>query len=353
MSLTVFYDPSCQVPYDTRTLHEAAMGGSESSLVRIADRLEAIVVQHNRTEANGRYLPPQNNPAIERVVINRDSRAIPVVRRLYPHARIFLWLHDRVAPRSRRARWLESTSELLLETATHIVCVSDSQRREVVASLRSIGLHDRLTVSTVYNPVDDSLAPDDSPVDPDTLVFFSSPNKGLKFALDAFRAMRARIPALRLVVANPGYKADVRFAIEGVMNLGPQPPRRLHAHVRSALATFAPNWRIPETFGLVFAESLALGTPVLTHDCGAAREIIGDARQVLPVPLAARIYEALLAELTPRGRRLPAELAARLGLFDEYLERIRAWREGGRPRVGPDPRFRIAGIANQWRTLLA
>ena len=80
-----------------------AMGGSEATLARIADSLGALVVQHNRTETWGRYGPPVPLPAIERVVVNRDSRALPMVRRLYPHARVFLWLHDRVEPRSRRA----------------------------------------------------------------------------------------------------------------------------------------------------------------------------------------------------------------------------------------------------------
>ena len=60
---------------------------------------------------------------------------------------------------------------------------------------------------TVYNPVDDSLVPDGTPVDERKLVFFSSPNKGLDFALDAFAALKDHMPDLRLVVGNPGYRA--------------------------------------------------------------------------------------------------------------------------------------------------
>lgn len=352
MSRTVFFDPSCLQPYDTQTLHESALGGSEATLARIADSLGALVVQHNRTAASGRYLPVAPLPGIEQVVVNRDSRALPAVRRLYPGARIFLWLHDRLAPRSRRARWLASTAGLLLETSTHIVCVSEYQRRDVEATLHSIGLRDQLRVSTIYNPVEDSLVPDDSAVDPDTLVFFSSPNKGLRFALDAFGAMRARMPALRLLVANPGYYSEPLVDVEGVRNLGSQPPQRLHVHVRGSLATFAPNWRIPETFGLVFAESLAVGTPVLTHDCGAALEVIGDPRQVLPVAPAARVYQALCGAMPTHWRRIPAVAAARLGLFDIYIDRVIAWRRGERPLVKPDPRFRLSHIAAQWRALL-
>jgi len=352
LNRTIFFDPCCPQPYDTRTLQNQAMGGSEATLARIADSLGALVVQHNRTETWGRYGPPVPQPAIERVVVNRDSRALPMVRKLYPHARVYLWLHDRVEPRSRRARWLASTASLLRETAAHIVCVSDFQRRGVESTLRSIGVHDGVRASTIYNPVNVTLPPGDAVIDPDTIVYFSSPNKGLKLALDVFRAMRARIPALRLLVANPGYRTEGSIDIEGVQDLGAQPQHQLHAHVRGALATLAPNWRIPETFGLVFAESLALGTPVLTHDCGAALEVIGDPQQVLRFPWTGRVYEAVLGELSPRWRRVPAIAAARLGLFDVYIERIQSWRSGRRPHVSADPRFQLTRVTEQWRSLL-
>jgi hypothetical protein len=55
MSATLFFDPTCQQPYDTRTLREQAMGGTEATVTRVADALDALVAQHNRTEASGRY----------------------------------------------------------------------------------------------------------------------------------------------------------------------------------------------------------------------------------------------------------------------------------------------------------
>ncbi|MBV8851817.1 MAG: hypothetical protein JOY91_00380, partial [Sinobacteraceae bacterium] len=113
-----------------------------------------------------------------------------------------------------------------------------------------------------------------------------------------------------------------------------------------------PNFVLPETFGLVFAESQAVGTPVLTHDCGAAAEIIGDSRQVLPISFAHKAYEAMVSSLSPRWRTGPARLADRLGLFDDYVERIRRWRQGERPVVTPNPHFRLKAVADQWRALL-
>jgi hypothetical protein len=91
---------------------------------------------------------------------------------------------------------------------------------------------------------------------------------------------------------------------------------------------------------------------VLTHDCGAAAEIVADPRQVLPVTFGIKAYETTLSNFSPRWRGGPARIADRFGLFDAYIERIRAWRSGGRPSVGPDPRFRLTAVADQWRAML-
>jgi glycosyltransferase involved in cell wall biosynthesis len=352
MSAVLFYDPVCQQPYDTRTLHTQAMGGTEATLVRVADALGAWVMQHNRTEDWQRYVQPGRLAGIMHVVVNRDSRALPFVRECFPEARVYLWLHDRFHPHARRARWLASTAALLRECAARVVCVSDWQRAGVEATLRSIGLAKVVPACTIYNPVDDALRPDGTAVDPEKLVFFSSPNKGLNFALDAFAELRRALPQLRLLVGNPGYKSATPVRRAGVEFLGALPPARMQVEVRSALCTFFPNFVIPETFGLVFAESHALGTPVLTHDCGAAAEIVGDPRQLLPVSLAARCYESAVGSLPARWRWASARLAATAGLFDVYVERIRRWHDGSRPQTAPDPRFRLSVIRERWLQLL-
>ena len=351
MSSTLFFDPVCQQPYDSRTLLQQAMGGTEATVIRVADALDALVAQHNRTETYGRYRVPERDPSIKSVVINRDSRAIRRVRELYPNARVYLWLHDQFKPGSKRAGWLASTADLMRELTVSVVCVSDTQRRNVEAALRTLRM-ESLATHTIYNPIEDGLVPDGSPVDTNKLVFFSSPNKGLKFTLDAFRHLRRRMPELRLVVGNPGYKVRKSVLIEGVEYLGPQPQARMHTQVRTALCTFFPNFVIPETFGLVFAESNAMGTPVLTYDCGSAVEVIGDRAQILPVTLADRVYERLLSHVSPGWRAGPARVAASMGLFDAFAERVSAWRNGGRPSVGPNPRFRLSAVVERWRELL-
>jgi len=350
MSRVVFLDTVSPLPYDSRSFAERAVQGTEASVMRIAERLGAWVMQHNRTSAWERYLPVQPLEA-EHVVVIRDSSALQQARALFPKAQLHLWLHDKIRPGSKRGRRLRRAAPLLRAACVSLICVSDTQRRDVAETLRWAGI-EGLPLCTRYNPLDPSLRPDGSVVDDRQLVFFASPNKGLAYALDAFSGLRRAMPDLQLVVGNPGYKADMLTALPGVKLLGPQPQALIHAQVRRSLCTFHPNFRIPETFGLVYAESHALGTPVLTHDFGAAAEVVADARQLLPVRRAYRCYEALVGAVAPRWRRAPARLAAAAGLFDAYIERIRDWRGGARPVVGPDPRFALETLATQWRELL-
>jgi hypothetical protein len=157
MSSTLFFDPVCQEPYDSRTLRQQAMGGTEATVIRVADALDALVAQHNRTETYGRYRVPEKDPGIKSVVINRDSRAIRRVRELYPNARVYLWLHDQFKPGSKRAGWLASTADLMREHAVSVVCVSDTQRHNVEAALRTMRM-ELLPTHTIYNPIEDGLA---------------------------------------------------------------------------------------------------------------------------------------------------------------------------------------------------
>ena len=349
----LFFDPLCPRPYSAASLHEAGLAGTEASTVRVAEALDAWVMQHNRTRSEGRYRVPAQTAHVREVVVLRDPRALEAAARLFPGARLTLWVHDRIEPGSSRGRWFTRAVPALQRLEPRIVCVSDYQRGHVAATVARLPGCEQLVVRRIYNPVDDGVVPDGTPIDPEKLVFLSSPNKGLRFALDAFRALRRRMPQLRLCVANPGYKSFAEEAMPGVEWLGSLPHARVLAETRAALCAFSPNFVIPETFGLVFAESHAVGTPVLTHECGAAAEVLADPGELLPVTFALRAYEAPLHRLAPRWRGAAARLADGLGLFDRYAERIAAWRRGARPQVGPDPRFRLSLIAREWRQHLA
>ena len=346
----LFFDPRCPESYSARTFGQSALGGTEATTIRVAEALDAVVVQHNRIEADGRYRPPGACGGIRHVVVLQDPQSIAQLRETYPRARFYLWVHNGITPGSKRGRLLVAAASLLCDLEVTIVCVSNYQRADVEATLEGLQRRERISTRTIYNAVDDQLVPDGSPVDPSKLIFFSSPDRGLAYTLDAFQALRRRMPDLRLQVGNPGYKHRQFAPVEGVEWLGSLPYTRIIPAVRTALCTFTANFSL-ETFGLVYAESKAVGTPVLAHDVGAATEVLNDPALVLPVTRLQRLYEDLaIRHWRPR---LLMRLADRIGVFDAYAERISAWRAGARPRVGPDPRFRLTAVAQQWRNLLA
>ena len=96
--------------------------------MRVADALGAFVIQHNRREDWGRYRAPRRLPDISHVIVSREARALARVRERYPQARLYLWLHDRLHPGTKRARRLAASAALLREAAVTCICVSEWQR---------------------------------------------------------------------------------------------------------------------------------------------------------------------------------------------------------------------------------
>jgi glycosyltransferase involved in cell wall biosynthesis len=230
--------------------------------------------------------------------------------------------------------------------------VSNFQRAQAEALFNGGRREAPLPIHTIYNPVCVDGVHRAVTFDPDKLVYFSSPNKGLDLALDVFAYLRRSWPRLRLSIGNPGYKTERRSARRGIEWLGALPHTEMLHAAADAYAVFHPNFVIPETFGLVLAEANALGVPVLTHDCGAAREILSDERQLLPVSGAQRWY-LRSARLLPNALRSGfAAMAANL-VFEPYRQRLRDWRARGRPEVRPDERFSLALVCAEWRKLLS
>lgn len=318
-------------------------------MVRVAEALDAVVMQHCRREAEGRYLPVAGAKSTEHVVVLRDARALRDARRLFPNARPHVWLHDLARPGSTRARWLELARPEL--SGATLVCVSEFLRKRVASIIEGWGSPERVKVSTIFNPIDDDLAPDQTCIDDSKLLYLSSPNKGLAYALMAFLALRRVMPQLRLYVANPGYKLQVKCDLEGVVWLGTLPPRAAVAQARSALGIFMPNLVIPETFGLVYAEANAVGTPVLAHDVGAASEVLHAANPPLASTVGQRACARLLRQVGLSPARVLSRVALRAGIIDAYIDTLREWRTGHRPQVLGDERFRLQVVAAQWRKL--
>jgi glycosyltransferase involved in cell wall biosynthesis len=346
----VFYDPLCPAPYSRTTLEQRGLGGSEACVIRVAEALNARVMQHCRVSVEGRYCPPSTAPEAEHVIVMRDARALRALRPRFPNARFYVWLHDLAAPGSTRARWLTQSEESL--GGVTLICVSAFLQRRVATVVSRLERARDIEIRTLFNPIDDDLGPSDAEVDAAKLLFLSSPNKGLSYVLTAFQAIRRALPRLRLHVANPGYRQLPALQLPDVVWLGALPPAQAMAHARSALCVFMPGFRIPETFGLVFAEANAVGTPVLAHDCGAAREVLHQANPVLPIRARQRGCARLAHLFAAQAPRLLAGPALHLGVFDDYIDLLRLWQSGQRPRVAADARFRLSAVADEWRRLL-
>ena len=353
----VVVDSVCPRPYSSDSLIRGALGGAEASIVRVAEALDAQVYQHNREASDGRYHPLSalRDPSV--LIVLRDPKIAAELSVRFPGVPIFVWMHDLIEQGKDRATRLQTYGDQLADAGAVVVAVSDFHKRQIESVLASVeggrASGTKLRVGRIYNPIAAHLNRDDSAdVDTDQLIYFSAATKGLDFAVFVFRALRRRWPKLRLLVANPGYASITSRRIDGVIDLGALPQRQVHAHVATSLCAFCPNFELAETFGLVLAESNALGTPVLAHDYGAAAEVLDDRRQIVELPgLASLAYR--VSQRAGFSHALLASLVHGVGGFTPFIDRIEDWRTGGRPRVGARPQFSITTVAEHWRALIA
>ncbi|EAR50272.1 hypothetical protein OG2516_14638 [Oceanicola granulosus HTCC2516] len=323
-------DPGCPAPYDTAALARGGIGGTEATVLKVLTRLAA---ERPVTLAQaGRAAPLRNGllglaPLAEALDVARSEPVIVVInswkvalrlRKLNPSARILIWLHvlpgkhnRDIGPRLKAAR-------------IEVVCVSASHEEMLRRALLSHqpGLP---RLCHVHNPVEDDLRPDATPRDRDQLLFASAPHKGLGQVYERFARMRARIPTLKLWVADPGYmRWEVPEPPEGVEVLGALPREEVLLRMRRSLCLFYPQTHFAETFGLVLAEANATGTPVIAHHgLGANEEVVSSAEQVFD---------------TTDDNALAARLAD--------------WRAAP-PAVTMRPAFRMSAVLEAWRKTLA
>ena len=251
---------------------------------------------------------------IDAVIVQRDPEMVPWVRARFPNAHVALWMSD-FAEKSHLVRM---PRELLARLDVPIIGLSEWHAHNLRSYFNAIGLPK--CVDHIYYPID--VAPNPYlAVDPNKLVFFSSPHKGLRTTLQAFLAVRQRLPHMRLYIGNPGYvDLDLSGFGDSIVQLGTLSRTEVLQHVQQALGVFHINTRYPETFGCIHAEANAVGTPVITLDIGANREVIH--------PVA----EQVLTEPTPQ----------------DIVDRVVAWRRGQRPVVAKSAHFHPHRIAHQW-----
>ncbi|MCE1235018.1 MAG: glycosyltransferase [Hyphomicrobiales bacterium] len=193
---------------------------------------------------------------------------------------------------------------LLDRVVSRYVGVSDGLTRELIERW---GTKAEKTLR-IYNPVSLDLAAaaasagDLSAREPIVLAIGRlSPEKGMHDLLEAFRHVRR--PEARLVIGGDGPEREAlsrhiaTLGLEGRVTLaGHVDPA---VHYRRARVVAVPSRT--EAFGLVVAEALAHGLPIVATDCHGPREILGEGRWGRIVPIGdreamARGIEAALDE---------------------------------------------------------
>lgn len=133
-------------------------------------------------------------------------------------------------------------------------------------------------VATVYNGIDlSNLTFREKPGD--KLVFLGRihPDKGTHLAIEVARKSGMDLIVAGIVQDRDYFDRHVKPHIDGssVQYIGPVDPIQRNALLEEACAVLHLN-TIPERFGLVMAESMAAGVPVIAMDLGSCREVIKD-----------------------------------------------------------------------------
>jgi glycosyltransferase involved in cell wall biosynthesis len=332
----LIYDPATPFTYTYDSLHQRALRGTESTILRVANVLknthQISIAQRHRPCTEDQTVDGINYLSFETahglspdvVILLRYHRLLDTIVKHFPHARHFFWLHN-MPPRD-----LYKYRDLLLQYHYQIIAVSHFHKNMIEKRLkgkwyqRLFRKQDKsvIPVKVLYNPIEDDLNPNDTPVNQQQMIFTSSPYKGLGETLRLFTALSHHFPDYELLIVSPDKLEKNLTLPKQARFLQPLPPRLLAQHIRESFCVFYPQTERVETFGLVYAEANALGTPVLAHDFGAAREVLSDTSQLI------------------NGHDI-----------NTIINKITQWREK-RPVPSAKPEFRLSRVMETWSSLL-
>lgn len=281
-------DSSHPTAYNFNNLKEQAIGGTESSLLRLAGLFATkghhVTVfqqarQQDQLQNQVNFIGPQHIERLQQIdliVVLRKDQQLKTWQQRFPKARIFLWLHTTKKWEFVFKRLLKPIQQTTLigNSITHANHLNQQLHQNIFARLLTAVGIPNLQVEHGYNPVPKPELHTPVIRKSNKLIFLSAPNKGLEEVLSHFQQVKAAMPDMQLYIANPGYRKAAEIDQAGVHILGALPQANLWQHVAESLCVFYPQTTFAETFGLIYAEANALGTPVLAHDIGAAKEIL-------------------------------------------------------------------------------
>jgi glycosyltransferase involved in cell wall biosynthesis len=144
--------------------------------------------------------------------------------------------------------------------------------------------------------------------EPPTVVYTSTPFRGLKELGGLFPRIRARLPAARLKIfssmsvyqvpeANDPYRDlyERLRGLDGVLYVGSVPQPRLAEELRCAAVLAYPN-TFAETSCIAVMEAMAAGCAVVTTDLGALRETTAGFATLIAPPVESESYREQFVE---------------------------------------------------------
>ncbi|SEN30032.1 glycosyltransferase family 4 protein [Nonomuraea pusilla] len=183
--------------------------------------------------------------------------------------------------RSRAIAVAEPLLRSALEKLTGRIAVSDAARKSLVEQFGgdAVLIPNGVTVSRYAHaePLD-GWGPDGRTIG--FLGRMDEERKGLPILLEAFDALAAERPGLKLLIAGPGDEKDVYERVrrdfhDRVTVLGMVSEADKIRAYHSVDVFCAPNTR-GESFGIVLAEAMASGATVLASDIPAFRKVLGE-----------------------------------------------------------------------------
>lgn len=323
----IFLDTTANKYYDRTTLEKEPLGGTEASVVRIAEGLGSLGLKVAVIQSKVNYFEPtmgqycfflhsDSTPNItckHYIQIRRNSN--PDV---FQGAKKYIWLHDVAC--SDENQWLPK----LKEHNITLIGVSRWHKKNIQEFIPNY-----TNITYIYNPVQEDIYVDTQATikyDPNILVWMSSPHKGLGKALELFKRIRKENPKMQFIIFNPGYMQidTAKLAVEpGLSIYGPMNCHSMWNVVQKSLCVFYPAQWV-ETFGLIAAEANALGTPVATYSKGAIKEILNSDIQMVSD-----------------------------NDEDAIISKVLDWSKNGRPKVLGRDEFRLPDVVLEWVKLLA
>jgi len=319
---------------------QAKIGGTEVTIIHVAELLasehEVYVLQKTCSKAcivnNVHYAPLSDLDKLQpdALIGVRPRRMIVKVAKLFPSIPCYYWMHDIPSKRlwKYKYKFQKSHCQIISISNYQVEVINNAWRGNLWQCFLEKLFHIKtVPINVIYNPVTDKLQPnDETKIDNNKLIFFSAPDRGLDMILDNFFKVLEKDDSFKLYIAHPGYasldKYHDRLDHPNIKILGSLPNFEVIKHIRESLCVFYPQNIKPECFGMVYAESNALGTPVLAHDFGAAKEVLSNSGQLVDATNS-----------------------------DKVVNRLLSWKQE-RPKVCLDAKLRSKAALKAWNQLL-